>query len=199
MTTKTFYGIRIASTGQLARIEVYGCYGHARLTDDENDPVWEVESPALVARALADNPIVENSSYEHPRWGRFKREEMEPVIVHVRTEVSRIPIVEPVRFDTTIDARDLTQALAERYAGKKLPDQRYVLVIGYLEGKTREDVQALTGKIVMFGDIWNVRRVVAVADPPADFPTNFRDRTGILLICSDAPRGDVFDLRTHLE
>lgn len=195
MKNRTFYGIRLRSTGALARIEV-GEYGYAELTTCDHCPVWEAERPGDVARTLAENPIPENSSYDHPRWGRLEREDMEPVKVEVRVEATPMPVFEPVRFSTVIDSRDIPRGIARKYAGTDLPrSERYVLVLGWVpEGTTRADLaRELTGRIVVFGSIYALRRVLAVAEPPPEFEPDFKGKPGVFLICTETVDGDPFD------
>lgn len=193
------YGFRDASTGALARIAAtsngpdrYACGENTHsLSDDGNDPVFEIADATQAAIILATDIPWYNSSSESPSWGDFKKK---APLVPVRFEVTetfddRYP--EPVEthsaiieatlprtifVDTLSSSRRAVSVLTRRYFGSIPPEGIDHVQIAAFAVPAEVSLADLPGAVLMReGDRLSVGTVLDATDIPEDYPISSRD------------------------
>lgn len=191
-TTRTFFGLRHAQTGELLRVHEDQDTGYCRLSTDPQDSVFEAGSMAGLETILFEDTFSMNSSRECPGWGGLAREIMEPVRVSVTcsSEPVQLPLA---RTAKTVDVRDLHPKVAANYAkGTALPgdERRFTFWLVELpQGETSQTARAWEGEMIRV-DKYTGRRLYRSLPVPEDHLPLLEGKTGALFIASESQAWD---------
>lgn len=197
--TRTTYGFRDASTGALVRISTssngphpYAC-GENRyaLSDNGNDPVFEIADPRQAAIILATDVPWYNSDAESPSWGDFKgKGPLLPVrfeVVERFDERYRDPVettrstaeaVLPrtILVDKLSSSRRAVTVLSRRYFGSLPPEGTDNVEMAAFSVPSDLSLEDLAGAVLMReGERMSVGTVLDSAAVPEDYPVSGRD------------------------
>lgn len=185
---RVFFAFRDSQTGDLVRAcgENRSDY---RLSNDSNDPIFEVKTPEDLAMVLFENTPSYNSSSQYPNWGPFSRERLVPARVAIRTCIEPVELPQPRRVQT-LEVRTMLYMVARRYAGRDIPqvmpDGRLAFWLVELpEGMTLDDAKAWEGHVVYAGDEKYLSRTLYMALPvPPDYQPELAGRNAALFLAS---------------
>lgn len=182
------YGFLLPN-GSLARIsseyngdDRYACGSHKyHLTDDDDCPVFIVESPDKLAKILYKNTPWYNTDNQCPGWGEYSKKDLTPV--EIIQSFKKIEIPEPFEVGKIVDTRDIPYAIAKQYFKDAREGEKYVWCL--IDGENIDEYKKRIGQLVHYGSYTSKRRLYAVVSKD-EMPEEWADacKNPIILICS---------------